>query len=70
MTEEQIKKGSEILEQINSLEATAKQIPATREYIEIYFADLPEEKVEEWKKMNIDFFHEEAERLKKELEAM
>lgn len=70
MTEEQIKKGNKLLEQINSLEAMAKQIMVTREYMEVYIPDLEEEKVKEWKEMNRDFFHEEAERLKKEFEKL
>ena len=70
MTKEQIKKGNKILEQINSLEAMAKQIMVTREYMEVYIPDLEEEKVKEWKEMNRDFFTEEAERLKKEFEKL
>jgi hypothetical protein len=70
MTEEQIKKGNKLLEQINSLEAMAKQIMVTREYMEVYIPDLEEEKVKEWKEMNRDFFTEEAERLKKEFEKL
>lgn len=70
MTEEQIKKGNKLLEQINSLEAMAKQIMVTREYMEVYIPDLEEEKVKEWKEMNRDFFTEEAQRLKKEFEKL
>ena len=70
MTKEQIKKGNKILEQINSLEAMAKQIMVTREYMEVYIPDLEEEKVKEWKEMNRDFFMEQAERLKKEFEKL
>lgn len=70
MTEEQIKKGNKLLEQINSLEAMAKQIMVTREYMEVYIPDLEEEKVKEWKEMNRDFFTEEAKRLKKEFEKL
>lgn len=70
MTEEQIKKGNKLLEQINSLEAMAKQIMVTREYMEVYIPDLEEEKVKEWKEMNRDFFTGEAERLKKEFEKL
>ncbi len=70
MTEEQIKKGNKLLERINSLEAMAKQIMVTREYMEVYIPDLEEEKVKEWKEMNRDFFTEEAQRLKKEFEKL
>lgn len=70
MTEEQIKKGNKLLEQINSLETMAKQIMVTREYMEVYIPDLEEEKVKEWKEMNRDFFTEEAQRLKKEFEKL
>lgn len=70
MTEEQLKKGNEITNKIQSLEAMAKQIMVTREYMEVYIPDLEEEKVKEWKEMNRDFFHEEAERLKKEFEKL
>lgn len=70
MTEEQLKKGNEIAYKIQSLEAMAKQIMVTREYIEVGVPDLPEDKVQEWKEMNRDFFTEEAERLKKEFEKL
>lgn len=70
MTEEQLKKGNEIAYQIQSLEAMAKQIMVTREYIEVGVPDLPEDKVQEWKEMNRDFFMEQAERLKKEFEKL
>lgn len=70
MTEEQLKKGNEITNKIQSLEAMAKQIMVTREYMEVYIPDLEEEKVKEWKEMNRDFFTEEAERLKKEFEKL
>lgn len=70
MTEEQLKKGNEIAYQIQSLEAMAKQIMVTREYIEVRVPDLPEDKVQEWKEMNRDFFMEQAERLKKEFEKL
>lgn len=70
MTEEQIKKGNKLLEQINSLETMAKQIMVRREYMEVYIPDLEEEKVKEWKEMNRDFFTEEAQRLKKEFEKL
>ena len=65
-----MKKGNEITNKIQSLEAMAKQIMVTREYMEVYITDLEEEKVKEWKEMNRDFFHEEAERLKKEFEKL
>lgn len=70
MTEEQLKKGNEITNKIQSLEAMAKQIMVTREYMEVYIPDLEEEKVKEWKEMNRDFFTGEAERLKKEFEKL
>lgn len=70
MTEEQLKKGNEITNKIQSLEAMAKQIMVTREYMEVYIQDLEEEKVKEWKEMNRDFFMEQAERLKKEFEKL
>lgn len=70
MTEEQLKKGNEIAYKIQSLEAMAKQIMVTREYIEVGVPDLPEDKVQEWKEMNRDFFMEQAERLKKEFEKL
>lgn len=70
MTEEQLKKGNEITYKIQSLEAMAKQIMVTREYIEVGVPDLPEDKVQEWKEMNRDFFMEQAERLKKEFEKL
>jgi len=70
MTEEQLNKGNEIAYQIQSLEAMAKQIMVTREYIEVRVPDLPEDKVQEWKEMNRDFFMEQAERLKKEFEKL
>lgn len=70
MTEEQLKKGNEITYQIQGLEAMAKQIMVTREYMEVRVPDLPEDKVQEWKEMNRDFFTEQAEQLKKEFEKL
>ena len=66
MTEEQLNKGYKLTEQIASLEAMATQIMRTKDYMEVEVPDLPEDKVQEWKEMNRDFFMEQAERLKKE----
>ena len=66
MTEEQLNKGYKLTEQITSLEAMATQIMRTKDYMEVEVPDLPEDKVQEWKEMNRDFFMEQAERLKKE----
>ena len=66
MTEEQLNKGYKLTEQIASLEAMAERIMRTKDYMEVEVPDLPEDKVQEWKEMNRDFFKEQAERLKKE----
>lgn len=73
MTEEQIKKGSTLLFQKKEAEgylATFSGKTTTTGGITIYINDFDEEMKTRWLSINRDFFAEEVERLRHELESL
>ncbi len=71
MTVEQVEEARELLNKIDAMERHEKLFQhKDPSYIEVEVCAIDEVEKKKWMKMNENFFHEEAERLKKEFAEM